>query len=425
MARMSLSNPQSGPASVTPVVEPARPASRQLGERVRNLRLSRLPERRTPWGKIIGWPVALLVVSVGGWWGYSQIVGSAGTGEEAEAGRAEPGAETRGQKTEDRGQQSSNPQSAIRSPQLTAAAAAPGEIALEAKGYIVPRQQILVSPKVSGMILTLDVEEGRRVKKGDVLAVLESTEYEAEAEKANATVALMEQRLLELKNGSRPEEIRQAEAELEEARAELVQLEADWRRSAELRKRNSVTEQEYELAESKYLAQRQTIKRLEAALELWKIGTRKEKLDAAAAEVDQAKAELTKAQWRLGNCTIRSPISGTILKKNAEEGNIVNPIAFNGSFSICELADLADLEVDLNVSERDISAVKVGQKCRIRTDAWPDRVYDGVVSRLMPIADRAKAAVPVRVKIAIPADEQGQYLKPEMGAIVTFLNDKP
>jgi multidrug resistance efflux pump len=308
---------------------------------------------------------------------------------------------------------------------LTAAAAAPGEIALEAKGYIVPRQQILVSPKVSGMILTLDVEEGRRVKKGDVLAVLESTEYEAEAEKANATVALMEQRLLELKNGSRPEEIRQAEAELEEARAELVQLEADWRRSAELRKRNSVTEQEYELAESKYLAQRQTIKRLEAALELWKIGTRKEKLDAAAAEVDQAKAELTKAQWRLGNCTIRSPISGTILKKNAEEGNIVNPIAFNGSFSICELADLADLEVDLNVSERDISAVKVGQKCRIRTDAWPDRVYDGVVSRLMPIADRAKAAVPVRVKIAIPADEQGQYLKPEMGAIVTFLNDKP
>ena len=273
------------------------------------------------------------------------------------------------------------------------------------------------------MILTLDVEEGRRVKKGDLLAVLESTEYQAEFERAKATVQLMQQRLLELQNGSRPEEIRQAEAELEEARAELVQLEADWRRTGELRKRNSVTEQEFELSESKYLAQKQTIRRLEAALELWKIGTRQEKIDASQAEVDQAKAELTKAEWRLGNCTIYSPISGTILKKNAEEGNIVNPIAFNGSFSICELADLADLEVDLNISERDISAVKVGQKCRIRTDAWPDRVYDGVVSRLMPIADRAKAAVPVRVKISIPADEEGQYLKPEMGAIVTFLND--
>jgi multidrug resistance efflux pump len=419
---MSLSNPQLTSVPAPPAAEPARPANRQLGERVRNLRLSRLPERRTPWGKIIGWPIALLVLSLGGWWGYQQYVASQATVE-----NEQPPASTAKSKPAD----AARPTTALRPATVPASQAArntstpaAGEIALEAKGYIVPRQQILVSPKVSGMILTLDVEEGRRVKKGDVLAVLESTEYEAEAEKAKATVALMEQRLLELKNGSRPEEIRQAEAELEEARAELVQLEADWRRSAELRKRNSVTEQEYELAESKYLAQRQTIKRLEAALELWKIGTRKEKLDAAAAEVDQAKAELTKAQWRLGNCTIRSPISGTILKKNAEEGNIVNPIAFNGSFSICELADLADLEVDLNVSERDISAVKVGQKCRIRTDAWPDRVYDGVVSRLMPIADRAKAAVPVRVKIAIPADEQGQYLKPEMGAMVTFLNDK-
>ena len=78
---------------------------------------------------------------------------------------------------------------------------------------------------------------------------------------------------------------------------------------------------------------------------------------------------LTKAEWRLGNCTIRAPISGTILKKNAEEGNIVNPIAFNGSFSLCEMADLADLEVDLNIQERDISAVKVGQKCRVRAEA--------------------------------------------------------
>jgi hypothetical protein len=71
------------------------------------------------------------------------------------------------------------------------------------------------------------------------------------------------------------------------------------------------------------------------------------------------------------------------------------------------------------------SAIQISQECRIHTDAWPDRVYDGVVSRLMPIADRAKAAVPVRVKVSIPADEEGMYLKPEMGAIVTFLNDKP
>jgi hypothetical protein len=78
--------------------------------------------------------------------------------------------------------------------------------------------------------------------------------------------------------------------------------------------------------------------------------------------------------------------------------------------------------VDLNIQERDIAVIKVGQRCQVRADAWPDRVYSGVVSRLMPIADRAKGAVPVRVKLSVPADEEGVYLKPEMGAVVTFFN---
>jgi len=88
------------------------------------------------------------------------------------------------------------------------------------------------------------------------------------------------------------------------------------------------------------------------------------------------------------------------------------------------MADLSDLEVDLNIQERDISVVKVGQKCRVRAEAYSDRIYEGHVDRLMPIADRAKGAIPVRVKIRIPPEEEGVYLKPEMGAIVTFLNQQ-
>ncbi len=127
----------------------------------------------------------------------------------------------------------------------------------------------------------------------------------------------------------------------------------------------------------------------------------------------------------MDNCTIRAPISGTILRKNAEEGNIVNPIAFNGSYSLCEMADLSDWKSNLIIQERDISKVFAGQKCKIRAEAFPDRVYEGVVSRLMPIADRAKGAVPVRVKITIPREEEGVYLKPEMGAIVSFFAANP
>jgi multidrug resistance efflux pump len=133
-----------------------------------------------------------------------------------------------------------------------------------------------------------------------------------------------------------------------------------------------------------------------------------------------AQADFDKAVWRFDNCTVRAPVSGTILEKQAEEGNIVNPIVFNGSYSICKMANLAEMEVDLNIQERDVANVFVGQKCKVHTDAYPDRIYNGKVSRLMPRADRAKGAIPVRVKLEIPAAEEGIYLKPEMGAIVSF-----
>jgi multidrug resistance efflux pump len=177
-----------------------------------------------------------------------------------------------------------------------------------------------------------------------------------------------------------------------------------------------------EQAESDYRATLQRIERLKFALKLLQDGPRVERIEIARAEVRQAEADLKKAAWRLANCTIVAPISGTILKKNAEEGNIVNPGAFNGSFSLCEMADLSDLEVDLAIQERDIARVFEGQRCTVRADAFPDRVYEGAVSRLMPIADRAKGAVPVRVKVTVPADEEGVYLKPEMSALVTFFN---
>jgi hypothetical protein len=89
--------------------------------------------------------------------------------------------------------------------------------------------------------------------------------------------------------------------------------------------------------------------------------------------------------------------------------------------SICDMADLSDLEVDMKIQEREVARIFKGQRCRIRPNAYPERIYEGYVSRLMPIADRAIGAVPVRVKFTVPKEEEGVYLKPEMGAIVSFL----
>ena len=107
----------------------------------------------------------------------------------------------------------------------------------------------------------------------------------------------------------------------------------------------------------------------------------------------------------------RRPITGTILTKKAEKGNIVNPIAFNISASLCDMADLSDLEVDLNIQERDVAKVFKGQRCAVRARGLsrPRSTKGYVVCALMPIADRAKGAIPVRVKVlSMPKDEEGE-----------------
>jgi multidrug resistance efflux pump len=400
---------------------------RQLGDRVRSLSLAHVPEQRGLLATVLPWVIGLTALGGSAWFLYGRWTAPQGEEQpptlvrrvDAPANQSAPASSgSRDGATAER--------TTASSPALPSSALSPpskADIVLEAKGYIVPAHQILVSPKVNGMIVQLNIEEGRRVSKGDVLAVLESTDYQAEVQRAKAAAQFMRERLRELENGNRPEEIKRAEAEVREAEVQLVQLGSELERTRKLYESRANAQQEYDVALSKYRAQQQRVMQLQANFELMKLGPREERIAIARAEVAQADADVIKAEWRLGNCTIHAPISGTILKKNAEEGNIVNPIAFNGSFSLCEMADLSDLEVALDIQERDISRVAVGQKCRVRAEAYPQRVYQGVVDRLMTIADRAKGAIPVRVKIAIPADEEGVYLKPEMGAIVTFLQE--
>jgi multidrug resistance efflux pump len=297
----------------------------------------------------------------------------------------------------------------------------PGEVVLDRKGYVIPAHLILVSPKVSGMIEKLYIEEGQRVKKDEVLAELETIDYKADYDHAQGNVRGAWQRFLELYTGNRGQEIKQAKAELEEAEANKQQLYLDWKRNTRLTGTSAMAVRDYEQADYAYRAMERRVEKLRQAYELMLEGARAERIHAAWGDVEQAEADLAKAKWRLDNCMIRAPVSGTILTKKAEIGNLVNPIAFNGSFSLCEMADLSDLEVDMSIEEREVSKVFKGQLCKVRPEAFPEREYRGVVSRLMPSADRAKSAIPVRVKLTVPREEEGVYLKPDMGVVVLFL----
>jgi HlyD family secretion protein len=311
---------------------------------------------------------------------------------------------------------------AAQTPATSSSAASTGAIATEGKGYIVPVHQILVTPKVSGTLVEVNIEVGMRVEQGAVLAVVEDTEYRHDRDRAKALLDLAKKRLLELETGSRQQEIDQADFEHREATKQLANYKEIWERNQKLFADELLTEEKLRQSETDYKAMEDRVRKLKAALDLVVKGPREERILQAKAEVNQYTAELAKAEWRLGNTVIRAPVSGTILKKNAEKGNMVNPVSFSSSLlSLCEMANLAELEVDLGIPEREISKVFVGQKCRIQTDAWPERVYHGEVSRLMPIADRAQGKISVRVKLSVPAEEEGVYLKPEMSATVTFL----
>lgn len=309
------------------------------------------------------------------------------------------------------------------------------EIALESKGYIVPIRLVQVSPKIGGTVMKLNIEEGKEVEKGFVLAELEDIEYKADFLRHEGNVKGMGAKLEELRK-YRDDEIRQAKAELDDAVSQRDQAQAKYKRYVILKGRGAASPEEFENVESAYKSMESRVQRLQLAYELLRKGPRDEKINAARAGIEEAEADRIKAKWRYDNTRVEAPITGVILSKKTEEGNIVNPSAFsNGlSASLCEMADLYKLEVDLSIAERDISKLFKDQDCRIRAEAFPGRIYTGHISRIMPMGDRGKSAVPVRVIInfpaidsqgkALPMERQGEYLRPEMGAIVTFLNRK-
>ena len=312
-------------------------------------------------------------------------------------------------------------------PTIATPATASGEVVLQAKGYVVPAHQVQVGPKVGGTIEKLNerFEEGQFFKAGEALAWLETDDYRAEYDHAVAACASAKERYEESKC-SRPQEIQASLNELKESEATLEQLDRDLRRNKQLMGTTALTVKDFEMAKFARDAMKGRVDRLRFSYDLMKEGPRKERRAAAEADWKAAHADMVKAKWHLDNCVLRAPFAGHILTKKIEVGSIVSTATV-----LCELANLGDLEIDLSVQERDIARVETGQFCTVVPEAFQNhepfrqkhpRGYSGRVVRLMPVADRSKGAVNVRVKVEnIPEDEIGKILRPEMSVLVSFL----
>jgi len=302
---------------------------------------------------------------------------------------------------------------------------------LSATGYVVAHHTINVNSKVTGRLAWIGVEKGDKVKEGQVLVRLEDQEFRAAYEQAAGAVANARAYLEELQHGSRPEEIQQAQHNLDEARATAVNDKITLDRTKELAGSGVVSKQQLDDATAKYEADQQRANSLQKAFELAKIGPRPEELARAQGALTQAQGQLDYAKSQLDATVIRAPVTGTILDRTAEKGELItaqfaSAAAGGPQGSVVSLADLNDLQVELDIAQADFARLSPDQKAKVTTDAYPDKEYDGEIAQISPEANRQKATVQVKVQVLKPDRYPDIQLRPEMNATVKFLaNDSP
>jgi len=306
-----------------------------------------------------------------------------------------------------------------------------GGTVLSATGYIVAHHTINVNSKVTGRLAWIGVEKGDKVKEGQVLVRLEDQEFRAAYEQAKGAVANARAYLDELQHGSRPEEVQQAQHNLNEARATLANDKLTLDRTKELASGGVVSRQQLDDATAKFDADQQRVNSLEKAFQLSKIGPRAEEIERAQGALMQAKGQLDYAQSQLDATVIRAPVTGTILDRTAEKGELItaqfaSAAAGGPQGSVVSLADLNDLQVELDIAQADFSRLGPTQRGIVTTDAYPDKRYDGQIAQISPEANRQKATVQVKVQVLNPGKYPDVQLRPEMNATVRFLaNDLP
>ncbi len=297
-----------------------------------------------------------------------------------------------------------------------------GDVILNATGYIVAAHKIELAAKVVGKVAWIGVEKADIVKKDQELVRLEDDEYRAQLDQAQGALANLQASLARAMNGSRPEEIAKAKADLDNARANDVNAKVTLDRTKKLVDEGVLSKQNLDDAQAKYdSAVAQTMSYFRT-YDLVRMGPRKEDIDAARGLVEQAKGQVAFAQTQLQNTVIRAPIDGTILERNVEKGEFVTTgfVGDKGAKGyVVSIADLNDLKVEIDINQNDFAKLGPRQKGIITTDAFPDRKYDGAIDEVSPEANRQKATVQVKVKVLHP----DQYLRPEMNASVAFISD--
>ena len=275
-------------------------------------------------------------------------------------------------------------------PVRTAAASArasntvsPGAV-LNASGYVTARRRATVSSKVTGKVMEIFVEEGRAVKRGQILARLDDSQLRAQQSVDQAQLAAATKVAAE------------NEARLKEAELTLG-------RRQQLVKEKVISKAELDSAEAE-------------------VESFRARIALAHQQVEVARRQLDARQADLNDMVVRAPFDGVAISKDAQPGEMISPVSAGGGFTrtgICTIVDMSSLEIEVDVSESYINRVKPGQPVEALLDAYPDWRIPSKVITSVPSADRQKATVKVRIGF----DQLDPRMLPDMGVKVSFLSE--
>jgi RND family efflux transporter MFP subunit len=257
---------------------------------------------------------------------------------------------------------------------------------LQATGYVTARRMATVSAQITGTLTEVLIDEGFKVKKGQVLARLDDTGLKAGLAAAQA-------------------QVRSAEASTGQLRAQLAQAEADARRQVELAASGMTTRQNQEQTATA-------------------VKSYKAQIDAAQRQVEVAQAQVRQARVNFDYATVRAPFDGVVTARAAQVGEIISPLSAGGGFTrtgVGTIVDMDSLEVGVDVNEAYIAQVKPDMPCEAVLDAYPDWKIPAHVVAVIPSADRGKATVKVRVAL----EQKDERVVPDMGVRVSFLAAQP
>lgn len=266
------------------------------------------------------------------------------------------------------------------------ATSANGDAVLNASGYVTARRRATVSSKVTARVMEVLVEEGKAVRKGQVLARLDTASTDRYLALAQA-------------------ELESTRRAVHENRVRLDQAKLTLRRVTALRADGIVNQAEVDAAQTEVSA-------LDARLAL------------SEEQVKVAERQVAVRQNDLSDLTITAPFDGVAISKDAQPGEMISPVSAGGGFTrtgICTLVDMTSLEIEVDVNESYINRVTSGQRVEATLDAYPEWRIPAKVIAVVPTADRQKATVLVRIGF----DQLDPRILPDMGVKVAFLGARP